>query len=83
MQLKVNYQRVWKTFQYSYFFNVNVSFQSYVCDSFHDLLQKATSCEKVAIISMRGKNLFWVANKDKAVSLIEIANLNEKKIINS
>ena len=55
MQLNVNYQRVWKTFQYSYFFNANFSFQSYVCDSFHDLFQKATSCEKVAIVSMRGE----------------------------
>ena len=67
---------------YWYFLDKNFSYQKYLCNGCHDLMQKAMSFKNVAIVSIKGNDYriyFWYTSKDDAISIMHNSNLIDKK----
>ena len=67
---------------YWYFIDKNFNYQKYLCNGFHDLMQKAMSFNNVAIVSIQGNDYgihFWYIDKDDAISIMRNSNLMDKK----
>ena len=59
---------------YWYFLDRNFSYQKYLCNGCHDLMQKAISFNNVAIVSIKGSDYrihFWYISKDDAISIMQ------------
>ena len=68
--------------RYWFFIDKNFSYQKYLCNGCHDLMQKAMSFNDVAIVSIKGNNYrihFWYMSKDDAISIMHNSNLIDKK----
>ena len=66
---------------YWYFKDIGFRYESYLCNGCHDLMQKATSFNDVAIVHVKGSAYrihFWYMSKDDAVSITNNSNLNNK-----
>ena len=66
---------------YWYFLNKNFNYEPNVCNGFRDLMEKATSFDDVAIVSIKGNDYrihFWYIDKDNAINLMNNSILNEK-----
>ena len=62
----------------------NFKFQPEVCNGCHDLMQKAMSFKDFAIVSVKGNDyrIYFVhMSKDKAINLLQNANLSERSEI--
>ena len=67
---------------YWYFLDKNFSYQLYLCNGCHDLMQKAMSFNGVANVSIIGCDYrihFWYMSKDDAISITHNSNLIDKK----
>ena len=67
---------------YWYFVDINFSYQPYICNGCHDLMQKAMNFNDVAIVSVKGNDYrihFWYMSKNDAISIIHNSNLIDKK----
>ena len=56
-------------------------FEPYLCNSCHNLMQKALNFDDISIASVKGsdnKIHFWCMNKDDAINILKSSNLNEK-----
>ena len=65
------------------FLNKNFRFLSRYCNSFHDLMQKPTSFNNVAIVSIKVRNYricFWYMSRKEAINRKGNANLTRKMI---
>ena len=68
--------------QYWYFLDKNFSYQNYLYNGCHDLMQKAMNFNDVAIISIKDNDYgihFWYMGKDDAISIMHNSNLIDKK----
>ena len=66
---------------YWYFLDKNFTYEQYLCDVCHDLVQEAMSFSDVAIVSIRGSDYrihFWYMGKDDAISIMHNSNLSDK-----
>ena len=66
---------------YWYFLDKSFTYEQYLCDGFHDLLQKAMSFNDVAIVSIKGNDYrinFWYMSKDDVISIMHNSNLSDK-----
>ena len=66
---------------YWYFLNKNFSNEPYLCNGFHDLMEKAMNFNDVAIVSIKGNDYrihFWYMSKNDAINSINNSSLNEK-----
>ena len=66
---------------YWYFLGKNISYESYLCNGCHDLMQEAMTFNDVAIVSIKGNNYridFWYLSNDEAIHIMQNSNLNEK-----
>ena len=66
---------------YWYFLDKNFSYEPYLCNGCHDLLQEAMNFNDVAIASIKGNDYrihFWYMSKDEAISMMHNSNLIEK-----
>ena len=66
---------------YWYFLDKNFNYQKYLCNSCHNLMQKAMSFNDVAIVSIKGNDYripFWYMSKDDAIALMANSNLKDK-----
>ena len=66
---------------YWYFLNTNFSYEPYLCNRCHDLMQKAVNFNHVAIVSIKGNDYrihFWYMSKNDAIVLMTNSNLNDK-----
>ena len=66
---------------YWYFVNKNFSYEPYLCNGCHDLMQKAINFNDVAILSIKGNDYrfhFWYMSKNDAINLMNNSSLNEK-----
>ena len=52
-----------------YFLSNNFSYEAYLCNGCHDLMQKATSFDDIA---------FWYMSKNDAINLTTNSSLNKK-----
>ena len=67
---------------YWYFEEIGFKYEPYLCNSCHDLMQKAMSFDDVAIVYVKGsayKIHFWHMNKNNAISIMSNSNLVDKK----
>ena len=58
---------------YWYFLDKNFKYESYICNGYHDLMQKAMNFNYVAIVSIKVNDYrihFWYMSKDDAISIM-------------
>ena len=69
---------------YWYFLDKNFSYEPYLCNECHDLMQKAVSFNDVAIVSIKGNDYrihFWCMSNNDAIVLMTNSNLKDKNRI--
>ena len=67
---------------YCYFKDIGFKYEPYLCNSFHELLQKAMSFNDVAIAYVKGSAYrihFWYMSKSDTISIMNNSNLADKK----
>ena len=67
---------------YCYFKDIGFTYESYLCNGCHDLMQKAMSFNNVVIIYVRGSVYrihFWYMSKNDAINIMNGSNLADKK----
>ena len=58
---------------YWYFLDKNFTYEPYLCNGLHDLMQKAMNFNDAAIVSIKVNNYrihFWYMSKDDAISIM-------------
>ena len=66
---------------YWYFLDKKFSYEPYLCNRFHDLMQKTMTFNDIAIVSIKGNDYripFWYMSKDEAISIMRNSSLNKK-----
>ena len=66
---------------YWYFKDTGFKYEPYLCNGCHDLMQKATSFNNVAIVCVKGnayRIYFWYMSKDDAINIMNGSNLIDK-----
>ena len=66
---------------YWYFKDISFKYEPYLCNGFHDLMQKAMSFNNVAIIYVKGSACrihFWHMSKDDTINIMSVSNLVDK-----
>ena len=66
---------------YWYFLDKNFKYEPNLCNSCHDLMQKAMIFNDVTIVSIKGNDYrihFWYMSKDDAISIMHNSSLNDK-----
>ena len=79
---KTNASKECNICHYWYFLSKSFSYEPYLCNRCHDLMQKAMNFNDVAIVSVNGSNFrnhFWFMSKDDAINIMNNLNLNDKK----
>ena len=69
-------------FHYWYFKNIGFKYEPHLCNSSHDLLQKAMNFNDVAIFYVKGsayRTHFWYMSKDDTIKIMNNSNLIHKK----
>ena len=69
------------TCTYWYFKNIGFRYEKYLCNSYHDLMQKAMSFNNVAIVYVKGSACrinFCYMSKDDASNIMNNSNLVDK-----
>ena len=67
---------------YWYFKGIGFKYEPYLCNGCHDLMQKATSFNNVAIVYVKGSAYrihFWYMSKDDAINIMNGSNLVDKR----
>ena len=78
---KTNKSRECDICHYWYFLDKNFNYEKCLCNGCHDLMQKATNFNDVAIISIKGNDYrihFWYMSKNDAILLMNNCNLKNK-----
>ena len=63
------------------FLDKNFKFEQYICNVCHDLMQKATNFNFVAVASIKGSDCiihFWCTSEDDETNIMKNSNLNDK-----
>ena len=79
--IKTNLLKECDTCHYWYFKDTGFTCEPYLCNGCHDLMQKAMSFNKVAIVYVKGnpyRSHFWCMSKDNAINIINGSNLVDK-----
>ena len=66
---------------YWYFISKSCSYEQYLCNGCHDLMQKAVNFNDVAIVYVKGNDYrihFWYMSKNGAINVMNNSSLNEK-----
>ena len=64
-----------------YLLDKNFNDGKYLCNGWHDLMQKAMNFNDVAIVSIKGNNYrmhFWYMSQNHAIVLMTNSNLKDK-----
>ena len=79
---KTNLSKECDICNYWYFKNIGFKYEPYLCNSCHDLMQKAMSFNNVAIVYVTGNVYrihFWYMSKDDAIHVMNGSNLIDKR----
>ena len=63
------------------FKDIGFKYEPYLCNEFHDLMQKAMSFNNVAVAYVKGNAYgihFWYISKDDAINIMNGSNLVDK-----
>ena len=71
---------------YWYFLDKNFNYEPYLCNGYHDLMQKKKkkNFNDVAIVSIKGSDYrihFWYMNKNDAINLLNNSVLHNKGVL--
>ena len=80
---KTNASKECDIFHYWYFNDIGFKYEPYVCNGCHDLMQKITSFNDVAIAYVKESDYrihFWYMSKYDAISIRNNFNLIDKKV---
>ena len=64
------------------FKNIGFVYESYLCNNYHDLMQKAMSFNNVAVVHVKRNGYrinFWYMSKDDAIHIMNGSNLDDKR----
>ena len=64
------------------FKDIGFTYEPYLCNGCHDLMQKTMSFNVVAIVYVKGSAYrihFWYISKDDAISIMNTSNLIDRK----
>ena len=67
---------------YWYFKDIGFKHEPYLCSGCHDLMQKAISFNKIAIVYIKGSAYrihFWYMGKNDAINIMNGSNLVDKR----
>ena len=82
MSIKQIYQKKCNICHYSYFKDIGFKHEPYLCNGFHDLMQKAMGFNNVAIVYIKRSAYrihFWYMSKDDAINIMNGSNLVHKR----
>ena len=68
---KTNLSKEFDVYHYWYFKDIGFKYEKYFCNGCHNLMQKATSFNNVAIVYVKGsahRIHFWYMSKDDAIN---------------
>ena len=80
---KTNASKECDIFHYWYFIDIGFKYEPYVCNGCHDLTQKTTSFNDVAIAYVKESDYrihFWYMSKYDTISIKNNFNLIDKKV---
>ena len=69
---------------YWYFKDIGFKYEPYLCNGCHDLMQKATNFNDIAMVYVKENAYrihFWYMNKDDAISIMNNSNLIDKNSV--
>ena len=69
---------------YWYFLSKNFTYEPYLCNGCHDLMQKTVSFNSVVVVSVNGSNYrihFCSMSKSDAVNLLNNSSLSNKGVL--
>ena len=78
---KTNASKECNICHYWYFFN----YKPYLCNGCHDLMQKATSFDNVAIVSIKGNSYiihFWYMSRNDVINIMKNSNFKKADLYN-
>ena len=64
-----------------HFLDGSFKYEPYLCNGFHDLMQKALNFNDVAVVSLKGSDYrihFWHMSKNDAINIMKNTNLDKK-----
>ena len=67
---------------YWYYKDNGFKYEPYLCNGYHDLMQKAMSFNKITIVCVKGNSYrihFWYMSKDDAINIMNGFNLVNKR----
>ena len=69
---------------YWYFKVIGFKYEPYLCNGYHDLMQKAMSFNNIGIVCFKGsayRIYFWYMGKDDAINIVNGCNLVDKRAV--
>ena len=79
---KTNLSKECDIFHYLYFKDIGFKYEPYLCNSCHDLMQKAMIFNNVAVAYVKGNAYrihFSYMSKDDAINVMNGSNLDDKR----
>ena len=79
---KTNLSKECDICHYWYFKDISFKHEPYLCNGFHDLMQKAMGFNNIAIVYIKGSAYrirFWYMSKDDAINIMTGSNLVNKR----
>ena len=79
---KANLSRQGDICHYWYFKNIGFKYETYLCNGYHNLMQKAMSFNDIAVVYVKRsayRIYFWYVSKDDAINIMNGSNLVYKK----
>ena len=79
---KANLSKQCDICHYWYFKNIGFKYETYLCNGYHNLMQKAMSFNDIAVVYVKRsayRIYFWYVSKDDAINIMNGSNLVYKK----
>ena len=83
--IAVNKTNLWKECDichYWYFKDIGFTYQPYLCNGCHVLMQKAMRFNNIAVVYIKGNSYrihFWYKRKDDVINIMNGSNLIDKR----
>ena len=79
---KANLSKQCDICHYWYFKNIGFKYETYLCNGYHDIMQKAMSFNDIVVVYVKRsayRIYFWYVSKDDAINIMNGSNLVYKK----
>ena len=79
---KTNLSKEFDIYHYWYFKDIGFNYEPYLCNGCHDLMQKATGFNNIAIVYIKESAYrihFWYMSKDDEINIMNGSNLVDKR----